>query len=192
MNNFIKSTLNRETGSALLISLLVLVVVTSLGIMATRTATIESSIAVNDKLHKIVWFATDGVVDGFMPELIEQNIYLRGFEGEAPITDYGPGITINTPDFYLNSDGGSCDSKIPSSSNRDVEVAGIGQTDVSVRVFGVVKLSDGNAIQLPEGYHGRGKGLSGGGGAIIYTINGLGAGARKSRATSTITWRHTI
>ncbi len=168
-------------------AVLVLMVVTVIGILATRTANIEQKIATSDKIHKMTWYATDAVVDGLMPELIEQNIAKRGFGDETPPFNYNENnnLTIFKTDFYLNEE-----CTIPGVNPSDISVNGFSNTYVSVTVFGRIELSPGNAIQLPEGYHGRGKGMAGGGAQIIYTIRGLGTGVDRSSAMIQSGWRH--
>lgn len=178
-----------EQGSMLIVVVLVLMVVTVIGILATRSALIEQQVATNDKVHKMTWHATDAVTDGLMPELIEQNIAQRGFGSQTPPITYGnsTNLGIYTSEFYLNE---TC--AVPSETNRDVEMAGLSQTTIGVSVFGVTSLSPGNAIQLPEGYHGRGKGLAGGGAQLQFVIRGLGRGADNSQSRVSSGWRHVI
>lgn len=183
------SIFKNEEGSMLIVVVLVLMVVTVIGILSTRTALIEQQIATKDKIHKMTWHATDAVVDGLMPELIEQNIAERGFGSQTPPFNYGNtnDLDVYNSEFYMNE---TC--AIPSETNRDVEMSGLSQTTVDTVVYGVTSLSEGNAIQLPEGYHGRGKGLAGGGAQINFVIRGLGRGADNSQSRVSAGWRHVI
>lgn len=173
----------------LIVVVLVLMVVTVIGLLASRTALIEQQIATNDKTFKMTWHATDAVVDGLMPELIEQNIAQRGFGNQTPPFTYGNtnNLDVYNSEFYLNE---TC--AIPSETNRDVEMSGLSQTTVSVVTYGVTEFAPGNAIQLPEGYHGRGKGMAGGGAQIQFVIRGLGRGPANSQARVSSGWRHLI
>jgi hypothetical protein len=56
------SILNNEDGSALLISLLILGLLTLLGIFATNTTNIEIQIAGNDKVHKLAFYAAEAAI----------------------------------------------------------------------------------------------------------------------------------
>ena len=187
MNSKRLPTYGNERGSALIVVVLVLMAVTVIGILSTRTALIEQQVATHDKVHKMTWAATDAVVDGLMPELIEQNILQRGFGDQAPPIPYGNsgGLEVYTSDFYLNE---AC--AVPSETNRDVEMSGLSGTSVYVSVFGATRLAPGNAIQLPEGYHGRGKGLAGGGAQLEFVIRGLGRGPANSEVRTASGWRH--
>lgn len=187
MNKELSTIVGNERGSALIIAVLVLLTMTIIGILASRTALIEQQVATSDKVHKMVWHATDAVVDGLMPELIEQNIAKRGFGSGAPPIQYGntANLDIYTSDFFLNE---NC--AIPSETNRDVQANGLSNTTVRVSVFGSTSFSPGNAIQLPEGYHGRGKGLAGGGAQLLYIIRGFGKGPANAESRITTGWRH--
>jgi len=80
------SILNNENGSALLISLLILGLLTLLGIFATNTTNIEIQIAGNDKLHKLGFYAAEAA---------------RGYVAGKPAL-YGPdNITSTNPPHYF-------------------------------------------------------------------------------------------
>jgi hypothetical protein len=192
--NFLKMDMRNEKGSALITAVLILMVVTVIGIIATRTSNMELQIATNEKVHKMTWFATDAVCDELSTELIEQNIEQRGFGSQAPPFEYGASenLMVYTSELFMNTEGATCASNVPEEDNRDIAVSGLGQSVVSVRIYGNTELSSGNAIQLPEGYHGRGKGLAGGGAQIVYVIRGLGRGAVNSEARIAAGWRHVI
>jgi len=79
------SILKNEDGSALLISLLILLLLTLLGIFATNTTNIEIQIAGNDKLHKLGFYAAEAA---------------RGYVAGKPAL-YGPdNITSTNPLHY--------------------------------------------------------------------------------------------
>ncbi len=179
-----RTHLQNENGSALIVVILVLMVITVLGVLATRTSTIELQVASHDKLHKMTWYTTEAVCDGLAPEMIEQNIESRGFGSQTPPFNYGPtsDLWVHNSEFYLNE---AC-------NGADMQVDNLSETAVQVAIFGNTTLSPGNALQLPEGYHGRGKGLAGGGAQIVYTISGLGNGPAKSQARVVTGWRHLI
>lgn len=179
-----QANLKNEKGSALIVVILVLTVMTVIGVLATRTSTIELQVASHDKLHKMTRYATEAVCDGLAPELIEQNIERRGFGSQTPPFNHGPttDLWVHNSEFYLNE---TC-------NGADVQMDNLSETTVQVAMFGDTTLSPGNALQLPEGYHGRGKGLAGGGAQIIYTISGLGNGPAKSQARVVTGWRHLI
>jgi hypothetical protein len=185
MNAKPASCLSNENGSALIVAMLILIVVTILGIMASRSANIELQIASHDKVAKMTRYATETVCEGLAPELIEQQI--DGLPSSSSTTSPAPTLVIFEPNFFLDE---VC--KVPSETDRDFQAGRLSETTVHVSVFGMTSLTEGNAIQLPEGYHGRGKGLAGGGAQIRFVIRGLGRGAADSEARVSTGWRHVI
>lgn len=192
-----------EKGSALIVAIMILMVVTVIGIIASRTANIELRIATHDKTHKMTWFATDAMVDGLVPELMEQAIDLRLTEDDVlsevmPV--WSDHLTALTPAFYINEEDADPCKNCPfwddehNDDNADIVLssAAMGQADLFARVYGATGFLPGNALQLPEGYHGRGKGLASGGAIIIYDIRGLGQGAAESESRISSRWRHVI
>lgn len=82
------SILNNENGSALLISVLILGLLTLLGIFATNTTNIELQIAGNDKLHKLGFYAAEAA---------------RAYVAGKPAL-YGPeNITSTDPHYFPNN-----------------------------------------------------------------------------------------
>jgi hypothetical protein len=197
LSGTIQMDTQNEKGSALIIAILILMVVTVIGIIASRTASIELRIATHDKVHKMTWFATDATVDELVPELMEQAIEMR-LTGEDALEEVMQVDTTllaaPTKAFYMNEDPGDCLDCVPSGDNYDIKLAAaaMGYSDVHVRVYGDTEFSPGNALQLPEGYHGRGKGLASGGAMIIYNIRGQGVAHTGTEARITNRWRHVI
>jgi hypothetical protein len=189
--------IKNEKGSALIVAIMILMVVTVIGIIASRTANIELRIATHDKTHKMTWFATDAMVDGLVPELMEQAIDLR-LTVDDVLSEVMPvwseDLSTPTPAFYINEEDDDVCVNCPFPDNADIVLtkAAMGQADLFVRVYGATGFLPGNALQLPEGYHGRGKGLASGGAIIIYDIRGLGQGAAESESRISSRWRHVI
>ncbi len=105
-----------ESGAALVIALMFLVILTLLGSAAIRTSLIEMEITGNQKQNKMAFYEADGGTEVGI-ELIEEAISERGYS----VSQVGS-ITIVEPNFYLNADidtgcpEGSCK---PRSSYRD-------------------------------------------------------------------------
>jgi hypothetical protein len=182
--------MNNQNGSVLVMVLVVLLALTALGIMAMRTGNTELDVAANDKFHKMVFFAADGVNE-MTTELIEQNIEERGF---STSTWGGTGeVSIANGDFYANAEDSMVpDNNIPSPTNRDIEVPNMGENSVYLRVYGNSTLSTGSALQIAAGYEGIGKSVAGGGAQIVYEVRSLGTGPAGSRARIWLRWRHLI
>ena len=176
--------LQNENGSALVIVVLILAVVTVIGVLATRTATIELQVASHDKLHKMTWYATEAVCDGLMPELIEQNIENRDFGAEATPFNFGNSadLFIHKTDFWENMVG----------VGTDVEMEELSESNVTACTYCTVGPLPGSGDNMNEGYAGRGKTSAKGGTQRVYTISGLGRGPANSQARVVTGWRHVI
>ncbi len=184
-------TITNREGSALILCVLILMVCTIIGLLASRSSNIDLKIGTNDKTHKMTWHSTDAICDGLMPELIEQNIATRGFGDDTPPISYGNSATnavqVYKSDFFKNKAG---ELTCPAEDNRDIEVPGLNQTDVYVTVGQQPVTLRGNSLLMAEGYHGRGKSAAGGGTGLLFTIRGLGNGVDSSRVTLTRGWLH--
>jgi PilX N-terminal len=192
-----------QTGSALVIVLLVLVALTAIGLAAMRTSSVDMDIAASDKCSKETWWATDGG-NQMTTELLERNIEDRGQGPDWTSGSYGPTgqVAVFTPDFYLNEkDMNICLNNVPSKTNRDVKVPNdtgglsannYGDTEVYIRVYGATGYSPGAALDQTSGYDGRAKSAAGGGAQIIYNIRGFGDGAGSCEARILQVWRHLI
>ena len=180
-----------ENGSALVLAVLVLVVVSVIGILSIQTSTIEQRIATHDKFGKMTWFATDGDIQ-MTTELIEQNIEERGFGASEPVAWGNGPVTVFTSEFWKNEESSVCSDNLPTATNRDLQDNHLGQSTTSIKVYGNRQLSTGNALQISAGDKGRGKGAAGGGAYIIYDIRGSGVGQDKGQAKILQRWRHVI
>ncbi len=189
MRKYFHSTLTNQNGSALVITVLVVLALTAVSITAMQSSTLDLNIAINDKFHKMIAYATDGATQ-MATELTEQNIEERGF-------GVGPGImrqqvVVDTGAFYLNEEDTNCALNDPSATNRDVMSPNIGGGTVYLRIYGNTQLSTGSALQIAAGDKGRGKGLAGGGAQITYDIRGLGQGHGASASRVLVRWVHLI
>ena len=180
-------TLESEDGSALLIAMLILVVITLVGIFSIRTSSIEVEISGNHRLYKEVFNAADGGAEAGI-ELVEQNIYSAGFDdaggGNFLVGNFA-GPSLN---FYLSGP-----PNMPSDINRDAFTpSGYAGSDphTNLTIGGNPSLSTGSAIQMAAGYEGIGKGTAGAGAVYVYDIWSQRIGARNSSAVITLQWEH--
>lgn len=196
----IKMTGN-DKGFALVLALLVMTAVMIIGGIATRTATTELQIAGYDKFYKKTWYATDGVVSSLIPDVLEIDIAERGFnDGERSDTPFNIDNASSSLNFYVGGFftqriSAVCENNIPSKENRDIELIDkvIGDTNIYIKIWSEARLAEGNAIQIAEGYHGRGKGIAGGGAYTLYTIRAIGTEAPMgAEVKMTSMWRHMI
>lgn len=197
------SLLDNQRGSALIVALLMLVVLTLLGISATTTTTVELQISGNDKLYKRSFLAADGGTAAGS-ELVEQSIEDRDWTDDSTRGNVG----ILNGDFYLNRDTDAGIDPIPSDdpANRDAVIPLSAIVDLTANPFVVDKdvphtnlkivgnsqLSSGSAVQLASGYEGKGKGAGGGGAWIIYDIRAQHRDVRDTSVMVRLGWRHVM
>ena len=175
---------NNEKGSVLLVSVLILILVTVIGIAATNTSTIEILISGNDKWHKMAFHEADGGSEVGI-ELVERNIYSAGFD-TTDLANLGIIDATNSPDLYMNADPGT-----PPFAAYDANYQGNG-TQTNLRIGGNPETATGSAIQMAAGYEGIGKGSAGGGGQIMYDIWSQHIGLGNSEAMIKLQWRHVM
>jgi len=204
---YLSPTLRNERGSALVVALLMLVVLTLIGISASTTATFELQISGNDKLYKMAFYQADGGTEAGA-ELIEQNIEERDWNKVDGSGDLDPAtgtvitnddpyyrgnLRVVSPNPYLNTnpgtptiDDGNRDAAVPK------ECSSLSPPCTSIMMGGDSVLSTGSAVLLASGYEGMGKGAGGGGVWIIYNVRAQHDGVRKSRTTINQQWRHVM
>lgn len=183
----LRDSLQNEKGSALVIALIIMVVLTLLGQIATRTSTTEIKIAANDKRHKLTFYEADGATE-LATELIEQNIEETGFD--TLIMGTGNLIKIETPDFALNE---IEEATTPSDTSRDFFLPSgyvAPQPHTNFKVGGQVDFVPGSALQMAAAYEGRGKSAAQGGTQIVYDVVTQRVGLQNSEAIVRIQWRH--
>ena len=171
---------SNEKGSTLIISVLVLLLLTVIGIAATNTSTIEILISGNDKLHKMAFHQADGGAEVGI-ELVEQNIYMAGFNNNQV-----GAVNATNLNLYMNGYPGT-----PPFTASDAYYGGNG-TRTNLRVGGNPELSTGSAIQMAAGYERSAKGAAGGGGEIVYDIWSQHIGVANSKAMIFLQWIHDI
>jgi len=195
-----KKRADNEDGSALILAILMLAVLTIIGISSITTSTIEIKIAANDKVYKQSFYEADGGTE-VGRELLEQNIACSlGFPNDDfYIGTAAPFVKVKKKDFYLNVDEPT--GEYPSDTNWDFYYPDNDNTDntedftiphTKVLAFGNTILSTGSALQMAAGYEGKGKGSAGGGAQIIYNIYSEHQGRQNSKSRIKINYRHLI
>ena len=180
-------SLSNENGSAIVMALVVLVVLTIVGLVASRTSIIELLIAGNDVRHKISFYAADGGTETGI-ELVEQNIEERSF---GTSTVWGA-TNIVTPNFWTNTqdtDGVAPDLNIPTDTNRDVRIPNIGGGNVYLKMYISNQGSEGYALPIAAGYDGEGK-CAATGGYLVYDIRSFASAPMNSQARVRQQWLH--
>ena len=185
----LKRSVCNENGSVLLISVVILMLLTVLGIFATTTSTIEVQIAGNDKWHKMAFYAADGGTEAGIA-LLEENIFSAGFNDDDGSGNFINGdISGSSLNFYMLDEPSDPN---PSDSNRVAFMpVGYGnQPHTNLLIGGNTSLSTGSAMQMAAGYEGSGKGAAGSGAQITYDIYSQRIGQDNSESTVKMQWRH--
>lgn len=190
----VKNTLDiDESGSALLIALIILAVISLLGGILVQSSTTEVQVAGNDRLYKETFYAADGVTE-LAAELLEQDIACPvGFTNSVR----GNLIKVNTLAFWQNSenavqtpgDGGAGEGP------RDFYLPDgytPGQPHTNFTVGGKAQFAVGSAIEMAAGYEGKGKAAGAGGVQLIFDIAAQRVGVNKSQSIVRTQWRHVV
>jgi hypothetical protein len=168
---FMKLLFNKtgnEEGSALIVALLFLVLLTIIGISASTTSQIEVNIAANQKTHEMAFNHSDSGIYA-TPKLISTCIESGAEQAAAGFTYLGAGGT-----FYREIMGYD-----PWDAARDTRLTLSGfDVDVDVNRTGVQHLA-GGGVEFASGAEGIGVG-SAGGVAIFYDMDSLGNGPASS------------
>lgn len=189
--NTISPHSEKEKGSILIISVLVLAALTVVGILATKTAILETQIATYDKMYKKSWAITDGAVNMLMLKAIQWG----NEDGSRPIEfgqtaeaneAYGGFYLVNYDDddgnitkagYLLREPGETCtinqvDAAQPDSNSA--ELKNRDGSEVLLKIYSETRPFHGNAQQQNQGYSGIGTASASGGAIRDYTIRGLG------------------
>ncbi len=179
----------QERGSLLIITVLVLAAVTVIGVVATKTALVETQIAGYDKCYRMNWSVTDGTTNMLMPKVIEKGLAVRRpvnfgdieeperTEGFilTPDDDVNGTSTDASAGYLLREPTGDCVADSVS-EDPDQNSAHLNHDNgnVLLKVYSTTRLAEGGAIQISEGYSGIGRGSAGGGSIMAFSIRGLG------------------
>lgn len=183
--------LGNERGSALIVAIVVLAVLSLIIQTLTKSSITEIEIAGNDRLHKETFYAADGATE-LAAELLEQNIACP--TGFVNMTRGGL-VEVSTPAFWQNTpdsvetpgDGGAGDQPrdfyLPSGYNA-------GEPHTNFTIGGSAKFALGSALQMAAGYEGKGKAVASGGAHLIYDIASQHVGRAKSQSVVWTQYRH--
>lgn len=210
-------TLHNEEGFVLITGLLILLILTMLGITATRNTSIELQIAGNDRLHKETFYSAEsGAILG--TEILEQNFFCdTGFSPTASgIADLSwsqirvferrvergnDSSSWNNLAFYTTYD---FEEENFEPTDPAFYVANTAEADVAypvgnladgvdvgyLYIAGRTQMLPGGALQMAAGYEGKGKAAASGGVAKIMDIYSQYLGPRNSETIILLSWRH--
>jgi Tfp pilus assembly protein PilX len=172
-------TKHPDSGSALVIALIVLAILAALGITALDVADLNLFTAANDRDNKEAFFHADsGVNIG--------HVFLEKAIGDTNSTFYDIGNNTTNANFWGNStDFGPAAPNNPPAFHTE----GIMTTRIRAGWLdnGVL---EGAAMQIGAGYEGAGKGAASGGTFTNYLIRAHRVGRRNSQAVVDLGWRH--
>lgn len=190
--------LRNEQGFLLVITMLILVVLTLIGISATNLSRVELQIAGNDRLHKETFYQADGGTE-VGANLLEENIACpSGFSGSAPKII---GLTEIVSDLKFWANETEPTTTYPSDTTRHIRFIADGTAPIAgdntkphtnIHYFGNSSLSTGNAIQMIAGYEGTGYSAATGGGQLVTNVDSQHRGISNSLSNIRILWRHII
>lgn len=181
--------MDTQNGSAMVIALIIMALLTIIGHLATRSTTLELQTATNDLRHKEAFYTADGTTE-LAAELLEQNVACsRGFYEDA---QRGGLIDVLVIDFWKND---LDPNRVPSDADRDIRIP-LGNDDTqphtNIVVGGVTGFGTGSALQIAAGYEGKGKSISGGGAFMLFDQSVQHRGNFNAEACVKTQWRHII
>jgi hypothetical protein len=186
-----------ETGSVLILALMLILLLTLTGLWSTQTSTVNTRISANENLYNVAFYAADGGSE-VAAGLLENTIWERGFCTDDEmlnndIHNYGNVVIICTVDpFYTNTSLDVRAAYFPRSVPRIIP-DGNTSSVTDLYIAGNATLSTGGAIQMISGYEGKGKGSAGGGGWVTYDVRSQHRNLQnKSEAMVEIRWRHVL
>jgi Tfp pilus assembly protein PilX len=164
------SVLSSETGMVLIVSLLLLLVATVVGITALSTSTTNIMIAGNQRLSALSFTCADSGISVSYP-IIESTAY------SGNVSSTYSSLVVSS-DFADEIDGSlgtdyDCPTKTAScySPSPDIQYTlGTETTEIDVDYL-YATYKAGGAIEMLAGYEGIGKSSAGGGAVIYYRIN---------------------
>lgn len=195
--------IKNEDGFVLITTLMMLVVLMVIGISATTTTTLELQISGNDKVHKETFYQADGGTQ-LAARLVEESLGTPGgftaLDADSLLVDpVSPNNTILVVDTTLSENADTTrDENSVSDAARDIAYfpGGYDATNVAphtnIIADGVTSTTAGAGLQMLAGYEGKGKGVAGGGGQILYTIYSQHVGRAQSEAMVAVEWQHVI
>ena len=184
-----------QNGSAMVLSLFILAILTMVGLLAAKSTTTEVHMATNQMRHKLAFYSAEGVAE-LVSEILEQNIACPN--GFTENHQRGGLVQVATPDFWKND---NQPGKLPADNEgnsppiRDMRIP-IGTLDsephTNVLINGAPAFSRGNSLQAAAGYQGIGRSLGNYGAHLIYDQIIQHKGRFNTEALVKIQWRHVI
>lgn len=187
--------LKNQHGSAMVLTLFILSILTMVGLLAAKSSTTEMRMAVNEMHRKQLFYTAEGVTE-LVSEILEQNIACPN--GFTENRQRGGLVQVTTPDFWKNN---VKPGQLPADSDdeglpvRDMRIP-IGSQDnkphTNVLIGGRRALTRGTALQTASGYAGIGRSLANYGSHIVFDQIVQHKDGAGTEAIVKIQWRHVI
>lgn len=203
-------TINNDGGFVLIVALLIMVVLTVIGIVATNTSVLELKISGNDRVHKrALYQAEAGAI--LATEVVEKNIQcLTGFAKTGAVSgvdvadlDATTRVWSRTTNarnglaMYLDPKPWTADICTPTDINTPNVSYPINNLATAVELTDVylgghVAMLPGGSLVMAAGYERAGKSSAAGGTERNYDIISRHRGVDNSQSTVVFGWRHVI
>jgi len=184
-----------QNGSAMVMTLFILSILTMIGLLAAKSSTTEIRMAANEMHRKQAFYAAEGVAE-LVSEIIEENLACPN--GFTENRQRGGMVQVATPDFWKND---PRPGVLPTDSDedgfpvRDMRIP-IGNQDnnphANILISGSRSFSRGNALQTAAGYEGIGRSQANLGAQIVYDQIVQHTGHFNTEAIVKIQWRHAV
>jgi len=193
--------MNDEGGFVLVGAMLVLLLLMLIGISASNTTTMEIHIAASDRMRKEAFAQADGGIQ-LAIRLVEESLGTPGgftaVDANGVLIDpFNPNNTMLIVDMALSDNEGV--AAVPSDAARDAAYFPEGYNPAlpnaphtNLTAAGVTGVTEGAGLQMVAGYEGKGKGATGGGTNILYSIYSQHVGNAASESVIRVDWRHVI
>jgi hypothetical protein len=206
---------NNEEGYILVVTLLILVLLTVIGLAMNRNTSLELLISGNDKVHKETFIQADGGTE-VAAEILELNIGCLDFasnggkvtgitnlgddtDGNAVSLDGKVGVDGESLRLWQNGTGHWSEdpdvTSYPTDDARDIWIPSdyaAGEPHTNVTVEGSANFAQGSSILLAAGYLGLGRGMGSGGIIMKYEIHSQHIGTRQSESKIRVNWQHVV
>ena len=183
--------MDNQNGSAMVIALIIMALLTIIGHLATRSTSLEVQTATNDLRHKLAFYTADGTTE-LAAELLEQNVACSLGFTDLTRGDPTPFIQVLTHDFWKNNFDAN---RLPSDTVRDVRIP-LGndntQPHTNIVYGGTTGFGSGSALQIAAGYEGKGKSIAGGGAFMVFEQMVQHRGNFNAEACIRTQWRHIL
>jgi Tfp pilus assembly protein PilX len=177
--------LSGERGMALISALLLLLVVSLMAVGLSMDTSMDVRISAYQRfMARSFGFADAGLMAA--SDILEENAFESGWTDTIPFT-FPRQSPAYVGDIQILQDGAFYLDRNPTMQDI-ISMTGDLQADIATQYVSS-QLAVGGAIQVAAGYSGTGKGTGGGGGHILYNLEGSGWDANQTRTRLGLNYR---